>query len=58
MVGAGWAGWSDVGTWKTRIYESSTWPAGNISRFNKGCFLLEFSRQFAKQEGVLVFLLD
>lgn len=57
-MGAGWAGWSDVGTWKTRIYDSSTWPAGNISRLNKGCFLLEFSGQFAKQEGVLLFLLD
>lgn len=58
MVGAGWAGWSDVGTWKTRIYDSSSWPAGNISRLNKSCFLLEFCRQIAKQEGVLLFLLD
>ena len=57
-MGAGWAGWSDVGTRKTRIYDSSTWPAGNISRLNKGCFRLEFSGQFAKQEGVLLFLLD
>lgn len=57
MVGAGWAGWSDVGTWKTRIYDSSSWPAGNISRL-KSCFLLEFCRQIAKQEGVLLFLLD
>ena len=38
MVGAGWAGWSDVGTWKTRIYDSSTRPAGNISRTKVASF--------------------
>lgn len=28
MVGAGWAGWSHVVTWKTRMYDSSSWAWG------------------------------
>lgn len=53
-MGAGWAGWSDVVIWKTRIYDSCRGLGEKRSQFTD-CFLSGFAGQIVKQAVVFGF---
>lgn len=57
-MGAGWASWTDVVAWKTRIYDPSTWAGGNMSRFIKIIPSQSFLDRLLSRQVFFVFLLD